>query len=1594
MTGVDFSMWMGRPPPRDGDSNMHEAEEGKEGRSLQSKTDLISPQPENVLEDLSTASTAQSQAHNKSDARTPSSQVDRVKGFYIDIPHLSEKEEYEHLPGYFTVQRILREVKPGHYLVKLRSGETNLLSRAELHKFTNSSIALKQFLSSRMASSSRRTTRRPQATGFVNWDSLELSESEDVSPRKFGQRARRLVPHESDESAGSEPEPQNSTDEQTSESEQPRPLGRRSLRLTMKKENGFSGNNAGGDSSDDSLTYQSSKRRKTKPKNDIRQSKRGLRSMSKTREAATSQVSSGARRSERTRTQPRRSMRERHEDELSAYSEEEIGPKVVATKEYFERLPLDDEFRNRHRERCETCGIDGDTSEKGPLVFCQGCSSSYHKVCLGNRGTREHLVTKVGEGHFVLQCRRCLGMAQHKDPSAPHHGLCSLCREPGLASRPFRPRLTTREEQLRREEHGGVDPITEVDPSLINSSTNVMFRCANCQQAWHPHHLPGREHAQQDEEEAALDEQGLADLRFDYYSRSWTCKECIEHNSQIDALVAWRPTDLEKYIPGSTLDMIEESQKEYLIKWKGQSYFQTTWMPGAWVWGVAVSAMRVAFMRKPENQMPKMTTEDAIPEDWLRVDIVFDVVYTSVVTNRTKEIDFARAKEVDSAYVKYKGLGYEDAIWEKPPSYEEKERWADFKIAYEDWVMKHYVHTPVPNTLRRHLQLMRTKDFESDLLKESQPTMVTGGQLMDYQVEGMNWLYYQWYKIQNCILADEMGLGKTIQIIAYFALMVQDHKCWPFLVVVPNSTCPNWRREIKKWAPSLRAVTYFGSSVARKLAQDYELFPKDEEEKERKKLTAHDRSQPKDLRAHIVIASYESVVEEKARQNLQKVAWAGLIVDEGQRLKNEKNLLYDNLSKMKFPFKVLLTGTPLQNNARELFNLLQFLDPKINAAAMDAKYETLTKENVPELHELIRPFFLRRTKAQVLTFLPPMAQIILPVTMSVVQKKLYKSILAKNPQLMKSIFSRDGNIAQKERVNLNNILMQLRKTLCHPFVYNRKIEERSYEPAVSHRNLVEASSKLQLLELMLPKLQERGHRVLIFSQFLDNLDIVEDFLDGLGLQHRRLDGSINSLEKQKRIDDFNAPDSPYFAFLLSTRSGGVGINLASADTVIIMDPDFNPHQDIQALSRAHRIGQKNKVLVFQIMTRGSAEEKIMQIGKKKMVLDHVLIQQMDQEDDAGLDLESILRHGAAALFDDDNTGDIVYDSASVDKLLDRSQIESTDVGDDKSAESQFSFARVWANDKAALEDNLGESEAATPADTTVWDKILKERERMYAEEAAARAETFGRGKRKRNAVDYQAQEALDTELNTSPFKARNDGSDTDFQANGAESDAGGDSTPAEETDVPSKEGTGPMKAAPKQPKIKARPFRRVKIPIGNPPYVDAEGAANYIPVGELPPNHLCIACGDLHPMGWCRLKLAGVEHCGLCGIAHLGHGRTCPHLNSEIQVATLLGTLKESTESHELKDKATKYLRMIRGDLVQRKKIQERKDQRQIRPAPTGYQPRMDPTMIDGNTDVAPQDRAAVNGVRDPAEAWRNASAWSQAHGLFPPLRPDNRSQQ
>lgn len=1074
-------------------------------------------------------------------------------------------------------------------------------------------------------------------------------------------------------------------------------------------------------------------------------------------------------------------------------------PKAVGAKEKFQALPRTDPFRNRHMQQCDTCG---QGSNFAPLIGCQGCTFAYHKSCIRDRATREHLVTKVGPEDFVLQCRRCVRFVLRKEATAPDQAKCSDCKIPGSACQPFRTRKTPAQEQKERELNSGEDPTYPVPTRLINNPANVMFRCIGCYRAFHFEHLPPR-----NSDLMETDEESVATQRFAEYSRDWKCQECETIPAKVRGLIAWKPVDEDNYDPTKSIEEISEDDKVYLVRWEGLSYFRATWMPGPWVWGATAGVMRKAFAKRDESRVPRMRTEDAIPEEFLRADIVLDVEYTSIVDVNAEEIDKARIREVRKALIKFKGLTYEDAVWEVPPVPEDEDRWMDFVTAYNYYVMGQYVRLPKAQPLKSRLGKVRSKDFAKDLEKKKQPDIMVGGELMKYQLEGVNWLYYKWYSQKNAILADEMGLGKTIQIIGLMATLVSEHNTFPFLVVVPNSTCANWRREIKHWAPGLTVVAWFGSQAARDMAQRYELYPKG----------------AKEIRAHIVVTSYDAAQDDSNKRFFRSVPWQALIVDEGQRLKSDKTLLYNSLLSLKVPFRILLTGTPLQNNARELFNLLQFLDEGYNAAEMETQYEELDNEKIAKLHDTIRPFFLRRTKAQVLTFLPPMAQIIVPVSMSLVQKKLYRSILAKNPDLLRALFKEKRDLKSTEKGSLNNILMQLRKCLCHPFVYNKGIEERNVSHSISHRNLVEASGKLQLLELLLPKLQERGHRVLIFSQFLDMLTMAEDFLDGLGMMYHRLDGSMSSLQKQRRIDDFNAPDSEYFAFLLSTRAGGVGINLATADTVIILDPDFNPHQDIQALSRAHRIGQKKKVLCFQLVTRASAEEKIIQIGRKKMALDHILIEQMDAEDASEQDLQSILQHGASEIFSDDGDKDIKYDAGEIDKLLDRSHIENTEAGEDKSAEGQFSFARVWAND--GLEDAMPLAEAEdTAPDPGVWDKILKERERVAAAEAAAAEVAFGRGRRAKQVhksklpciqctannmsqmVDYrttnqqdqheQTDLALEIEEVKNFKKVKDDGSDTDFRAD-SDAESARDSEPdpdavnANELDIPNKKKTTP-----------------------------------------------------------------------------------------------------------------------------------------------------------------------------------------------------------
>lgn len=1010
-------------------------------------------------------------------------------------------------------------------------------------------------------------------------------------------------------------------------------------------------------------------------------------------------------------------------DDDNFYVDDDRGPgapKVIAVKEIFQPLTAAVAgFKDVHCPSCSTC--DASNPNKGALIYCQGCSYSYHKVCIGQRAARDHLVTKIGQDNFVLQCRYCINLYQKKDRRAPDLTRCFTCHESGKSCKPFSQRKTAKQEEQLRLENNGEDPVHEVDPELINNADTCLFRCTTCRRGFHFEHLPST--SSDDAGNITSDTDTLRAKNIEEYSIEWKCRDCTDAPGKIDALIAWRPVDHENYIGQSYLDY-REDDIEYLVKWEKQSHRHCVWKPGSWVWGAAHGAMRSSYAKRvaAEGIGPQFDTKSAIPEELTMIDVILSVQYRANFHATSKKADFQNVRKIDKVYVKFLGLGYDEAVWDDPPPPDSGKLYDEFLSAYDEYLAGVYFEDVSRTEMLDRTKEFRALDFANEIESTEQPETIRNGELMKYQISGVNWLKYNYHKQHNAILADEMGLGKTVQIVALLADLIKDApKVWPFLIVVPNSTVPNWRREIKKWAPDLRVVTYHGGKQAQDLAFRFELFP-------RGSAT---------IKAHIVVMSYEAAQDPGTKTRFKPVHFAGLIVDEGHRLKNDQNLLYAALMAMKIPYRVLLTGTPLQNNKRELFNLLQFLNPKLDAAKLDEEYGELTAENIPKLHDTIRPYFLRRTKADTLKFLPKMARVIIPVTMTVLQEKLSKSIIAKNSQLIHAILAK-GKLKATERGSLNNILMQLRKCLCHPFIYSSAVEDRVDDPVKMHNNLVEASAKLLLLNLMLPKLKEQGHRVLLFSQFLDQLDIMEDFLSGLGLTYSRIDGNMSSLEKQKRIDAYNAPDSPIFAMLLSTRAGGVGINLATADTVIIMDPDFNPHQDLQAVSRCHRIGQRKPVLCFQLTTKDSVEEKILQAGRKKMALDHALIESMDDQKEEVHDLESILKHGAEALFSDAKRDTITYDSAAVDKLLDRERLiaeQNPPEGEEgQTLNDAFAFARVWDNGAGDVVTESLENEVDPVINQSVWEDILRKREEDARLEAEANKETLGRGARRRGKV--------------------------------------------------------------------------------------------------------------------------------------------------------------------------------------------------------------------------------------------------------------------
>ncbi|XP_074856647.1 chromodomain-helicase-DNA-binding protein 1-like isoform X2 [Carettochelys insculpta] len=453
---------------------------------------------------------------------------------------------------------------------------------------------------------------------------------------------------------------------------------------------------------------------------------------------------------------------------------------------------------------------------------------------------------------------------------------------------------------------------------------------------------------------------------------------------------------------------------------------------------------------------------------------------------------------------------------------------------------------------------------------------LAGIQLRSYQMEGVKWLV-ECYEIQRgCILGDEMGLGKTCQTIALLVYLTGKLNKRLFLILCPLSVLSNWKEELDRFAPGLSCVAYAGD--------------KEERAKLQLDLKAHSHF-------HVLLTTYEICLKDGAF--LKSFNWAALIVDEAHRLKNQNSLLHNTLSEFSVGFRLLLTGTPVQNNLQELYSLLSFIEPGIFPKEQVEEfvqcYQGIEKESktAEELHCLLQPFLLRRVKAEVTAELPRKVEVVLYHGMSALQRKYYKAIL------MKDLDAFENEVGRK--VKLQNVLIQLRKCVAHPYLFSG-VEP---EPFAIGEHLIEASGKLCLLDKLLSFLYAGGHRVLLFSQMTRMLDILQDYVDYRGYSYERLDGSVRGEERHLAIKNFG--QQPIFIFLLSTRAGGVGMNLTAADTVIFVDSDFNPQNDLQATARAHRIGQNKPVKIIRLIGRDTVEEIIYRRAASKLQLTNTII---------------------------------------------------------------------------------------------------------------------------------------------------------------------------------------------------------------------------------------------------------------------------------------------------------------------------------------------------------------------------------------------------
>eukprot|EP00064_Thunnus_orientalis_P012385 superscaffoldBa00001893_g12420 len=757
----------------------------------------------------------------------------------------------------------------------------------------------------------------------------------------------------------------------------------------------------------------------------------------------------------------------------------------------------------------------------------------------------------------------------------------------------------------------------------------------------------------------------------------------------------------------------EEGEAQYLIKWKGWSYIHITWESMDSLTQQKVKGLKKLDNFKKKNDELNSWLRRASPEDVefhnCQQELTVDLNKQFQIVERIIAHSHKTPSSNEPEYLcKWMGLPYSECSWEDGALVRKK-----FQHCIDSFTNRNSSKT-VPS---KDCKVLKQRPRFVPLKK--QPSYIGDEtlQLRDYQLAGLNWLAHSWCRCNSVILADEMGLGKTIQTISFLSYLFHQHQLYgPFLLVVPLSTLTSWQREFDTWAPNMNVVVYLGDVMSRKTIRDYEWV----------------NHQTKRIRFNALLTTYEILLKDKGV--LGNINWAFLGVDEAHRLKNDDSLLYKTLMEFRSNHRLLITGTPLQNSLKELWSLLHFLMPDkfVSWEDFEDEHGKGRENGYQSLHKVLEPFLLRRVKKDVEKSLPAKVEQILRVDMSAQQKQFYKWILTRNYKAL-SKGSRGSS------AGFLNIVMELKKCCNHSFLIKQPEDGETETPQDYLQSLVRGSGKLVLMDKLLTRLRERGNRVLIFSQMVRMLDILAEYLSKRRYPFQRLDGSIKGEIRKQALDHFNAEGSEDFCFLLSTRAGGLGINLASADTVVIFDSDWNPQNDLQAQARAHRIGQKKQVNIYRLVTKGTVEEDIIERAKKKMVLDHLVIQRMDTTGRTVLDsnsgntnsnpfnkeeLTAILKFGAEELFKEAEGEESEPQEMDIDEILSDSDVGSklkhrssgseseTDDSDDDKKPKKRGRPRARKNNVEGFTDAEIRRLEAIARDSELVDKSIADLKRL------------------------------------------------------------------------------------------------------------------------------------------------------------------------------------------------------------------------------------------------------------------------------------------